>query len=333
MPLNTVRLNHRPSTHPNERIVFIKPLPRPAHRQHEYDMADTFLRAIAAQCLPIMKTHWLSVTTLEEYEPNSEFMGRNFNAVVQMVMMHELAHNVHMNHSKAFWATRDVFAGELKALWARRYTGEGFWGGGRTLGDLTALMQEGGEGGEGGVVTSQELADLPLCGAPTWKEREEKRIERKFGRNGVALGGDEEARMVLELGRKGGSSSVGVKPRVAASKRGRELRAAAALKRFEVAAATAQDDERSEEGTVSGDEYGDDGEDGEEVALDLDGKQLQDQHGRAMTRVCQGDSGADVRVKQELQDLEGLDKYFASMKEDQDQNHDHDDGDQEEKRI
>ncbi|RMZ82322.1 hypothetical protein DV738_g1748, partial [Chaetothyriales sp. CBS 135597] len=171
MPLNTVRLNHRPSTHPNDRIVFIKPLPRPAHRQHEYEMADTFLRAIAAQCLPIMKTHWLSVTTLEEYEPNSEFMGRNFNAgeciqlvlrrrgrgrkdrdqdqdqaataaaagwlpfeVVQMVMMHELAHNVHMNHSKAFWATRDVFAAEMKALWARRYTGEGFWGGGRVLG-------------------------------------------------------------------------------------------------------------------------------------------------------------------------------------------------------
>ena len=55
-----------------------------------------------------MKTHHLSVTSLEEYEPNREFVGRNFNAgevvqlvlrvrgggwlpfeYVQMVMMHE----------------------------------------------------------------------------------------------------------------------------------------------------------------------------------------------------------------------------------------------------
>ena len=56
-----------------------------------------------------MKKHHLSVMTLEEYEPNREFVGRNFNAgeiiqlvlkargsgrwlpfdYVQMVMMHE----------------------------------------------------------------------------------------------------------------------------------------------------------------------------------------------------------------------------------------------------
>lgn len=58
-----------------------------------------------------MREHHLSVTTLEEYEPNREFVGRNFNAgevvqlvlkspstgrwlpfhYVQMVMMHEYA--------------------------------------------------------------------------------------------------------------------------------------------------------------------------------------------------------------------------------------------------
>ncbi len=55
-----------------------------------------------------MKEHHLSVMTLEEYEPNPEFLGRNFNSgeviqlvlkarsgrwlsfnSVQMVMMHE----------------------------------------------------------------------------------------------------------------------------------------------------------------------------------------------------------------------------------------------------
>lgn len=58
--------------------------------------------------VPIMKEHHLTVMSLEEYEPNREFVGRNFNAgeviqlvlksrtgqwlpftYVQMVMMHE----------------------------------------------------------------------------------------------------------------------------------------------------------------------------------------------------------------------------------------------------
>ena len=59
--------------------------------------------------VPIMREHHLSVMSLEEYEPNAEFIGRNFNAgeviqlvlkarftghwlpfnYVQMVMMHE----------------------------------------------------------------------------------------------------------------------------------------------------------------------------------------------------------------------------------------------------
>lgn len=55
MPLNTLRLNHQKSSHPNDRIVFIKPLPRPDADKASYDIANTFLRAIAAQCLPIMK--------------------------------------------------------------------------------------------------------------------------------------------------------------------------------------------------------------------------------------------------------------------------------------
>jgi hypothetical protein len=258
MPLNTLRLNHQASTHPNERIVFIKPLPRPPSDQASFDLADTFLRAIAAQCLPIMKKHYLSVTTLEEYEPNPEFIGRNFNNgeviqlvlrsksggwvpfnFVQMVMMHELAHNVHMNHGKGFWAERNKFSNDLRELWGKGYTGEGFWGNGRTLESLQAVAGN-------STIPSQELADLQVCGGTfrsrgrkrkragdrqdlTRKERRDKRIEKKFGKNGKALGEDEGRRMMLKVGKKG---TIGGKPRVANSKRGRELRAAAALARF-----------------------------------------------------------------------------------------------------
>ncbi|KAF7511247.1 hypothetical protein GJ744_005144 [Endocarpon pusillum] len=145
MPINILRLNHAPSSHPNNLIAFIKPLPRPAALSTEQSHADTFLRAIAAQCLPVMKRHHLSITSLEEHEPNREFIGRNFNngeviqlvlqrrdgswmsfRQVQMVMMHELAHNVQMNHGRAFWAERNQFAAEMKALWERGYTGRGF---------------------------------------------------------------------------------------------------------------------------------------------------------------------------------------------------------------
>ena len=76
MALNTLRLNHLPSSHPNDRIVFIKPLKRPPSEKDEYHRAEQILKAVAAQCLPIMKEHWLNVTTLEEHEPNKEFLVR-----------------------------------------------------------------------------------------------------------------------------------------------------------------------------------------------------------------------------------------------------------------
>ena len=130
MPIGIQRLNAKKSQ-PNDRIIFIKPLKGP-----DEAIAQDFLERIAAQCckilllspnmaeicwtgnhakilprtkVPIMKEHHLSVMSLEEYEPNAEFVGRNFNAgeviqlvlkarftghwlpfdYVQMVMMHE----------------------------------------------------------------------------------------------------------------------------------------------------------------------------------------------------------------------------------------------------
>jgi DNA-dependent metalloprotease WSS1 len=347
MPLNSLRLNHQVSTHPNDRIVFIKPLPRPPSDQASFDLADTFLRAIAAQCLPIMKKHYLSVTTLEEYEPNPEFIGRNFNNgeviqlvlrsksggwvpfnFVQMVMMHELAHNVHMNHGKGFWAERNKFSNELRELWAKAYTGEGFWGNGRTLESLQAVAGN-------NTMPSQELADLQVCGGTfrsrgrkrkraggqqdlTWKEKRDKRIEKKFGKNGQALGEDEGTRMMLEVGK----GPVGGKPRVANSKRGRELRAAAALARFGTNKSEAESikDEETGDGSEYEDEYDDVDVKGED-AKDINGQKLLDSMGFGMLRVCgdEHEDGNDVHVKQEMDDLMELGSARAGQAEPQDQ--------------
>lgn len=334
MPLNTLRLNYQPSSHPNERIVFIKPIPRPASQKGDYDRAELILKAIAAQCLPIMKDHYLSVTTLEEYEPNPEFIGRNFNNgeviqlvlqsrsgawmplnSVQMVMMHELAHNTHMNHGKGFWQARNLYANEMRQLWNKGYTGEGLWGRGRTL---EALENEIG----GNFVASEEIADLPLCGGTfrsrrkkrkakdssdlTWKEKRDKRIEKKFGKNGNALGADEDKRFLLSMNGKA-KGSIGSAPRVAQSKRGRELRAAAALARFDTNKKEVTDIEAAtkEEDTETESEY-EEVDMKEEDARDRNGKKLSDGKGQPVIRVCEEEDIDDVNVKNELAELADL---------------------------
>ncbi|KAJ9657059.1 hypothetical protein H2198_004551 [Neophaeococcomyces mojaviensis] len=335
MPLNTLRLNYQPSSHPNDRIVFIKPIPRPAAEKDDYERAELVLQAIAAQCLPVMKNHHLSVTTLEEHEPNPEFIGRNFNNgeiiqlviksksgawlplnMIQMVMMHELAHNTHMNHAKGFWQTRNLYAIEMQQLWGRGYTGEGLWGQGHSLGSLNESLGN-------NIVGSEELAKLPLCGGTfrsrrrkrkpkegldlTWKEKRDKRIEKKFGKNGTVVGEDEDKRLSLELKGKG---PLGVKPRVAQSKRGRELRAAAALARFATnkqeveatksAAEVNEDETESDEGYEEVDEEVEDARDG-------NGQRLMDSKGQPMIRVCEGEESDAAEAKRELTELTNLD--------------------------
>jgi hypothetical protein len=257
MPLGITRLNER-TQRPNPLINFIK--------GPDATSLD-FLNRIAAQCYPIMKQNHISVMSLEEFPPNNEFLGRNFNAgeviqlvlkdkqgrwlgfkFVQMVMMHELAHCKQMNHSKFFWQVRNGFAGEMEGLWVKKYVGEGMWGRGK---DLVT----------GSFVQERELAqgDVPehLCGGTyrrkskkrkrggqpqsgqqgdekpklTYAERQQKRIAKKFGVHGegAALGDDELLRGAYESA--SGKRHAG-KPRVANSKRGRELRAQAALARF-----------------------------------------------------------------------------------------------------
>ncbi|KAL2270111.1 hypothetical protein VTJ83DRAFT_2295 [Remersonia thermophila] len=332
MPPGIQRINAKRSQ-PNDRIVFIKPLKGPDEK-----IAQDFLERIAAQCVPIMREHHLSVTSLEEYEPNPEFVGRNFNAgeviqlvlksrsghwlpfhYVQMVMMHELAHCKQMNHSRAFWAVRNRYAEQMRALWARGFTGEGLWGRG-------ALLST----GEFEKKTAGPEEPLPehLCGgtyrsrprkrkakpALSHKERRERRILKRFGANGVALGEDAATKKKLE------GKAVATKPRVAASARGRELRAAAALARFEQQKAAPKKDEVEEEeqeeekekevielsDTDSGSDCEDDDAESGAGAVDINGKRLLDSKGRGMIKVCEDENPDDQDAQDELRELRSI---------------------------
>jgi len=271
--------------------------------------------------------------TLEEYEPNPEFVGRNFNAgeivqlvlrardgswlsfrSVQMVMMHELAHCMQMNHSGAFWKVRNQYAEELRGLWAKGYTGDGFWGRGKTV--LSDRY-------ENTAPTAPEIMPRSLCGGTfrsrrrkrkrmddgsgqtsTYAERRQKRIAKKFGTNGMALGADEETRVKLEDGQK-----VKAKPKVAGSNRGRELRAAAALARFgqqkkeeEISKSEAE----VESGSETDDDY-DAADEGKEN-VDVDGSRMLDSKGNALVKICEDEDQDDVHVKQEMQELHDLEQ-------------------------
>ena len=268
--------------------------------------------------------------SLEEFPPNREFVGRNFNAgeviqlvlrspstgrwlpfeYVQMVMMHELAHCKQMNHSRAFWAVRNSYASQMQGLWAKGYTGDGVWGRGARLGT--------GEW-ERNTVRADEILPEHLCGGTyrsrrrkrkakpvvSYQERKQRRIEKKFGKHGQALGEDEEAKVKLEKGKK-----VKGKPRVAGSARGRELRAAAALARFDKQKEEdvkqefkEEDDDETDSGSdTDPDEDTLEGQD----ALDLDGSRLVDDKGRGLVKVCEDEDEADPDANKELRELQDV---------------------------
>lgn len=219
-------------------------------------------------------------------------------------MGHRLAHCKQMNHSKSFWAVRNQYAGQMRLLWNRGYAGEGLWGRGAMLGT--------GEW-EKNTVQPGEILPEHLCGGTyrsrgrkrkakktlTYQEQKERRILRKFGANGVALGEDKETKAKLEKGRR-----VAAKPRVAGSARGRELRAAAALARFDqpkeakVKEETGDNDETASEAeTESGEDYDDDSQ---PDATGADGTRILDERGGRMVKVC-GDENENPSDDQDAQ--------------------------------
>lgn len=325
MPLGFERLNER-KQRPNPLINFIKPIQGPEHAT-----AEDFLNRIAAQCYPVMKAAHISVMSLEEFPPNGEFLGRNFNAgeciqlvlkdrhgrwlgfkFVQMVMMHELAHCRQMNHGRVFWQVRNQFAGEMHGLWDRRYVGEGLWGRGQDL-------------GTGGFLRDRvvEKGDVPehLCGGTyrrrgrkrkrgaagesggeaqtlSYAERQQRRIARKFGKHGegTEVGEDDLVRGAYEQGHRHQG-----KPRVAKSKRGRELRAQAALARLEAAKVQ---NERAEEPVFKREAEDDSGTEwsGDETDQD-EARDEREQGTPRYVQVCGGEDGAEEGANDELNDL------------------------------
>jgi hypothetical protein len=330
MPLGFQRLNER-AKRPNEFINFIRPLPGADEAK-----SKDFLERVAAIVSPIMKSNHLAIMALEEFPPNREFWGRNFNngeviqlvlksmdgrwlplRHVQMVMIHELAHVKEMNHSRFFWRLRNGYADELHALWARGYTGEGFWGAGRGL--------------DGSYLTSRmpDAAMIPssLCGGTYRRRRKrkrtappadaedrkalraeqtQKRILKKFGVGGTTLGADETERLKLENGKNST-----VKPRVAASARARELRAAAALARLEKSkleeTVKAEDDHDSDatdsDATVS--------DWGEDLTLHDKDRQMVHAEGKDLVRVCDGGINEEDS-RRERDELLAVDAWRAS---------------------
>jgi len=322
MPLGFERINER-TQRPNSHINFIRTLPGPTA-----ETAQGILNRVAAICYPFMKSNMILVQALEEFPYNTEFVGRNFNAgeviqlvlkdrngrwlpqkMIEMVMVHELAHCKQMNHSAAFWKVRDAYAVDLRALWARDYTGEGLWGRGREL-ETGALQRD-----------SVDPGDVPehLCGGTygrrsrkrrktskvkdnlSYAERKQRRILRKFGSGGQSLGTDENAKVKLE----GGVVKKG-KPRVAGSARGRDLRAAAALARFETAKKEVVEIEK--EKLLSGSESDSDETEfaDEEAAVDVDGKKMMDEKGRALVKICDDESQDKADAQREMDEIEGL---------------------------
>jgi hypothetical protein len=318
MPLGFERLNER-TQRPNPLINFIRTLPGSTSAT-----AEGVLNRVAAICYPFMKKHMILVQALEEFPYNNEFVGRNFNAgeVIQlvlrnkqgqwlperwvmMVMVHELAHCKQMNHSKAFWKVRDDYAKDMKDLWMKGYTGEGVWGRGRSL-------------HTGGMFSGSVAAeDVPehLCGGTyktrrgkrkrgkakeelSYAEKKQRRILKKFGTGGQALGADDDTKIKLE-----GGVSKKVRPRVAGSARGRELRAAAALARFETPKKQAEvKEEELESESDSEDEY--EAADVGEGATDVDGKKMLDNKGRALVKICEDEDARDGNARREMEEMQ-----------------------------
>lgn len=222
-----LRLNDN-GKHPNHLIYFISCYEHQSNREKQKSL--DILNRIAAIVYPVMKSQGLVVKSLKEHEYNKVFAGRNFNngEVVELVlrdgkgnwvpeqfvlqvMLHELSHIKNMNHSAAFWKTLASYKQEMSELLKKGYTGEGFWSRGKTL------------SGSNDVSSWTGFEAQSVCGGAFKRFRKARRSRRvlKFAGTGAKIGSDTSIRKKLDGGKRGN-------PRVAQSKRGKDLRLAAA---------------------------------------------------------------------------------------------------------
>ncbi|KAI9752442.1 MAG: hypothetical protein M1835_001090 [Candelina submexicana] len=142
----------------------------------------------------------------------------------------------------------------------------------------------------------------------TYAERQQRRIAKRFGTNGIALGEDNDTKVKLEDGKKNKG-----KPRVAGSARGRELRAAAALRRF-----NQPEEEVLDEGLKGDDDNDDETESEYEEgtikveAFDRDGERVLDSQGHGMIKVCEGEDDGDDDARREMVELQQVDMAASS---------------------
>ncbi|KAJ6531747.1 WLM domain-containing protein [Mycena capillaripes] len=266
-----VRLNER-ETNPNPHVNFISALDVGDDASQED--ARQFLRALAAQVRPVMKSHGFVVNSLEEYEHNMVFAGRNWNSgeTVELVLRrpdgsfqhpgwlmsvlcHELAHIKHMNHGPAFQALWKRLRAEVRVLQDEGYYGDGYWSSGTRLRDSAQVTGDGVEGGEfpeylcGGAQKRtrptahrrKRRARQPRPGAPiasnkTGRQTEKKRKAGARVKSKVAFSGG--GSMLVE-GIDQGDEGTGFRKQ-AGRKRAREERALAAERRIRALQAASQ---------------------------------------------------------------------------------------------
>ncbi|KAH7341715.1 WLM domain-containing protein [Rhizoctonia solani] len=195
MPLH--RLNTKTSS-PNPYFNFITVLPSfiNAPGIPSQDEAQKLLQALAAQVRPVCKKHGFNVNSFEEYEYNTVFLGRNWNAgetieivlrrsdgsfhniqhLIQVVC-HELAHIKHMNHLAEFQQLNAQLCHEVAALRTKGYYGDGLYSSGTRLSDSAEVA---------GLGLGASDFDLPeyMCGGA--QERRRASTLRRAPRQGAA---------------------------------------------------------------------------------------------------------------------------------------------------
>lgn len=142
------------------------------------------------------------------------------------------------------------------------------------------------------------------------KEQKEKRLLKKFGAGGTALGADEVEREKLEEGRKTKGKG---RSRVAGSARARELRAAAALARFggvkEDPAVKSEELDTSEtESEPEGNEWSE-----TKIKIEEHDREKLDAEGDNLVRVCKDEDDQDENVKREKREMLMTDYLQVSL--------------------